>query len=349
MAEKTEEPTPRRLRQARREGDSPLSSYAAQSVAFIVAVALVPATARAVWEHAGRDLRLSLSAPSELTTSWLAGALETTGATVLALVLPFIAAVGISGALAHVVQTGGAFAPGRLAPKLERLDPAAGFKRLFSPTRFFAVFRALVAGVVVAFLSYFALREHLPDLARTAGRWSRWEWVGPVVSAIAGGLVWRVAFLGALLGVLDLIVMRRAWLRRLRMSKEEVTRELRESEGDPHVKAARERAHRELLTQATIAAVRSATVVVVNPTHLACALRYDETRGDPAPMVVATGEGELAAGLVRAAHAFGVPVVTDVPLAHALIELREGEAIPEALYVAVAEILRELSGQDRAV
>src|SRR5580698_9948999 len=145
MAEKTEEPTPRRLRQARREGDSPLSSYAAQSVAFIVAVALVPATTRAVWEHAARDLRLSLSAPLP-TTSSLAGALESAGATVLALVLPFIAAVGISGALAHVVQTGGAFAPGRLAPKLERLDPAAGFKRLFSPTRFFAVFRALVAG-----------------------------------------------------------------------------------------------------------------------------------------------------------------------------------------------------------
>jgi flagellar biosynthesis protein FlhB len=346
MAEKTEEPTPRRLRQARREGDSPLSSYAAQSVAFIVAVALVPATVRTAWEHAARDLRLSLSAPSQVTTSSLAGALESAGATLLALVLPFIATVGITGALAHVVQTGGAFAPGRLAPKLERLDPAAGFKRLFSRTRFFAVFRALVAGVVVAFLAYVALREHLPDLARTAGRS---KWVGPVVSAVAGGLVWRVAFLGALLGVLDLVVMRRAWLRRLRMSKEEVTRELRESEGDPHVKAARERSHRELLAQATITAVRSATVVVVNPTHLACALRYDETRGDPAPVVVATGEGELAAGLVRAAHAFGVPVVTDVPLAHALIELREGEAIPEALYVAVAEILRELSGQDRAV
>ncbi len=346
MAEKTEEPTPRRLRQARREGDSPLSSYAAQSVAFIVAVALVPATARAVWERAAGDLRLSLSTPRQLTTSSLAGALENTGATVVSLVLPFIAAVGVSGAVAHVVQTGGAFAPGRLAPKLERLDPAAGFKRLLSPTRLFVVFRALASGVVVALLACFALRDHLPDLARIAGRPA---WVGPVVSAVAGGLVWRVAFLGALLGVLDLVVMRRAWLRRLRMSKEEVTREQRESEGDPHVKAARERSHRELLAQATVAAVRSATVVVVNPTHLACALRYDETRGDSAPMVVATGEGELAAGLVRAARAFGVPVVTDVPLAHALIELREGEAIPEALYVAVAEILRELSGRDHPV
>ncbi len=346
MAEKTEEPTPRRLRQARKEGDSPLSSYAAQSVAFVVAVALVPSTVRALWEHAARDLRLALSAASNFTTSSLAGALERSGVALLALALPFIAAVGAAGAFAHVVQTGGSFAPGRLTPKLERLDPGAGFKRLFSPTRFFAVFRALVAGGVVAALAYVALRDHVADLARTAGR-SRW--VGPVVAAVAGGLVWKVALLGALLGVLDLVVMRRAWLRRLRMSKEEVARELRESEGDPHVKAARERSHRELLAQATIASVRSATVVVINPTHLACALRYDEKAGDPAPVVVATGEGEVAAGLVRAAYAFGVPVVRDVPLAHALLELGAGEAIPEALYVAVAEILHELRGENRAV
>jgi type III secretion protein U len=191
----------------------------------------------------------------------------------------------------------------------------------------------------VAALAAGALRDHLVDIARTAGR-SRW--IGPVVSATAGGLLWRFAFLGVLLGALDLVVMRRAWLRRLRMSKEEVKRELRESEGDPHMKAARERAHRELLTEATIASVRNATVVVVNPTHLACALRYDEGRGDSAPVLVASGEGALAAGIVRAAHAFGVPVVEDVPLARALIELGEGEPIPEVLYVAVAEILREL-------
>jgi type III secretion protein U len=338
MAEKTEQPTPRRLRQAQKDGDSPLSSYAAQSVAFVVAAALLPATVKAVWDRAGRDVRLSLSA-TDVTTQSLVGALMGSGTALLALVLPFVVAVGLAGALAQFVQTGGVIASGRMVPRLERLDPAAGIKGLFSPTRIFAVIRALVAGAIVAALAAGALRDHLVDIARTAGR-SRW--IGPVVSATAGGLLWRFAFLGVLLGALDLVVMRRAWLRRLRMSKEEVKRELRESEGDPHMKAARERAHRELLTEATIASVRNATVVVVNPTHLACALRYDEGRGDSAPVLVASGEGALAAGIVRAAHAFGVPVVEDVPLARALIELGEGEPIPEVLYVAVAEILREL-------
>jgi type III secretion protein U len=80
----------------------------------------------------------------------------------------------------------------------------------------------------------------------------------------------------------------------------------------------------------------------VNPTHLACALRYDEKEGDQAPVVVASGEGDLAARIVQAAHDYGVPVVRDVPLARALVELDVGDVIPEALYEAVAEILREI-------
>jgi flagellar biosynthesis protein FlhB len=88
-------------------------------------------------------------------------------------------------------------------------------------------------------------------------------------------------------------------------------------------------------------------VVVVNPTHLACALRYDEKGGDDAPVIVASGEGELAARIARAAAEWGIPVVRDVPLARALVELEIGTAIPEALYEAVAEILRALHEDER--
>jgi type III secretion protein U len=141
------------------------------------------------------------------------------------------------------------------------------------------------------------------------------------------------------------------------MSKDEVRREHKDSEGDPQVKAARERAHHEAMTAATLATVRTATVVVVNPTHIACALRYggggggggdggDGSTGDDAPVVVASGEGDLAARILRAAREYGVPVVQNVPLARALRELEVGDQIPEALYEAVAEILREVWDQD---
>jgi flagellar biosynthesis protein FlhB len=154
-------------------------------------------------------------------------------------------------------------------------------------------------------------------------------------------LLWGAALVGLVLGGVDYFFVRRAWLSRHRMTKDEVKREHRESEGDPEVKAARRRAHQEALAGSMIAAVKDATVLVVNPTHLATALRYDENEDD-APTVVAHGEGDLARRLIEAAHAYNVPVVRDVPVAHALRELTLGEQIPEALYEAVAEVLREL-------
>jgi type III secretion protein U len=205
--------------------------------------------------------------------------------------------------------------------------------------RLFAVARSFIAGGAVALLAWQELRGAIIDLTHLAGRI---EDVGVVAGRIAGSLAWKAALVGLGLGALDLLVTRRAWLRRLRMTKEEVKREHKESECDPQVKAARDRAYQELLAQAAVGNLRQASVVVVNPTHIACALRYAEAEGDEAPVVVASGEGELAARIVKAAHDYGVPVVRDVPLARALVELSVGDSIPEALYEAVAEILREV-------
>lgn len=259
--------------------------------------------------------------------------------TVLALALPLLVAVALVGGVSQLLQTGGVLSTRRLAPRLARLDPAAGVKGIFSSARLFMVVRAILAGTAVGWIAFVGLKEHMVDLARLTGRV---RWAGLVVSEAASTLAWRAALVGLALGAVDLVVTRRAWMRRLRMSKDEVKREHKEAEGDPTIKAARARAYQELLAQATIANVRTASVVVVNPTHLACALRYDEKAGDQAPVVVASGEGELAARILRAAQEWGVPVVRDVPLARALIELEVGDAIPEVLYEAVAEILREI-------
>jgi flagellar biosynthesis protein FlhB len=342
VSDKTEDATPKRLRKARAEGDSGASAFGAQAVAFVVAVALVPGAVRALASRAGEELRAAI-ASAGVSAGMGASAVRFDaahlGTTVLALSFPLLVATGITGSVALLVQTGGVVASQRLAPKLDRLNPAAGLRSIFSATRVFAVARALVAGATVGWLAWKGLRDHAVDLARCSGRAS---WAGVVVSDVAGALAWRAALVGLALGLVDVLVTRRAWLRRLRMSKDEVRREYKESEGDPQLKAARERAYHELLAQATIANVRTASVVVVNPTHLACALRYDDQEGDEAPVVVASGEGDLAARIVQAAREYGVPVVQDVPLARALVELQVGDVIPEVLYEAVAEILREV-------
>jgi type III secretion protein U len=338
VSDKTEDPTPKRLRKAREEGDSGVSAYAAQAVAFVVAVALVPAAVRALASRASDDIRAAIAAAAAREFAPRFDPLQL-ATTIVSLVFPVLVAAGAAGAVALAVQTGGSFASKRLTPKLERLNPIAGMKGLFSTTRLFAVGRAIVAGAIVGWLAWSGLHDHVVDFAHIGGHLSS---AGAAIADTAGALAWRAALVGLALAALDLLVTRRAWVRRLRMSKEEVRREYKESEGDPQLKAARERAYQEVLAQATIANVRTASVVVVNPTHLACALRYDEKEGDQAPVVVASGEGDLAARIVQAAKDYGVPVVRDVPLARALVELEVGDVIPEALYEAVAEILREM-------
>src|SRR6187551_79059 len=123
------------------------------------------------------------------------------------------------------------------------------------------------------------------------------------------------------------------------MTREEVKREYKESEGDPSHRAERQRLHRELLEQRMVAEVRKADFVVVNPDHIAVALRYDRD-GESAPVVVARGERLLAERIKQVAREAGVPIFRDVTLARSLRELPEGEEIPAALYEAVAEILR---------
>mgnify|MGYP001075121988 CR=1 FL=1 len=337
MSDKTEEPTPKRIRKAQEEGDSPLSVFASQSIAFLCAVAIAPSAVAALAATAGTELRAAIARAGDASPE-IRFDPSSLASSVLVLAAPILAAAGVSGAVASVVQTGGVIATKKLVPSLNKLDPIEGMKRLVSAQRLVAVLRAALFAAAVAWIVHGAFREHAPSLARVAGRLDA---AIVVATTVAIDVAKKAAVVGLFLAVLDIVVTRRSWRKRLMMSKEEVKREHKESEGDPQQKAARERAHHEMLAAATIANVRNASVVVVNPTHIACALKYDESEGDEAPVVVASGRGDLARRIVEAAHHYGVPVLRDVPLARALIELEVGDEIPEALYEAVAEILRE--------
>lgn len=337
MSDKTEQPSPRRLKKAREEGDSAVSAPLGQSVGFLVVVVLLP----------GLILALTVGAGAALRSAIVSGEADTTGAAWLwvSLCAPLLGAAGAASALLGFLQTGGAFTASRFAPDFSRVDPFNGIKGLFTLERAFSLARSLVAALAVGWLGWSLLRDHLGDMANTAGRA---EAVAAASWLLGRRLLWGVALVGLVLGGVDYFFVRRAWLARHRMSKDEVKREHRESEGDPEVRAARRRAHQEALAGSMIAAVKDATVLLVNPTHLATALRY-QVDEDEAPTVVAHGEGDLARRLIEAAHAYNVPVIRDVPLAHALRELQLGEQIPEGLYEAVAEVLRELLGNEGAL
>ncbi len=163
------------------------------------------------------------------------------------------------------------------------------------------------------------------------------------LSALAGRLAWVLL----LLGVADYALARRRHLKDLMMTREETRREYKESEGDPHHKAQRKALHRQFTQGGAARGVQKATAVVVNPTHLAVALRYDGQECE-APYLVAKGREEDALALRREARRLGIPVIRDVPLARSLIHYDVGEPIPEELYQAAAAVLRVAMEQREA-
>lgn len=329
MSDKTEEPTPRRLSRAIEQGDAPVSSALGPACAFLAVALLLPSLASALAERAALLLRRAPGLPPGAQV----------GEALAALVLGAAPALAVGASVAGLlgaIQARGAFAPAKTLPDLSRL--ASGLGSLLSAQRLTGLLRALLTAALVAYLCNKRLLERLPSLASAAG--------DPTRAAAAAGqavasLLREVGFLLVASALVDLALTLRSWRNRLRMSPDEVKREARESEGDPQLKAARERAHHELLNQASIHAVKEASVVIVNPTHLATALRYREGE-DEAPLVLTKGAGDLAARLIQAAEDYNIPVVRDIPLARALHELEVGEQIPEALYEAVAEVLRAL-------
>jgi len=332
MSDKTEQATPKRLSKARSEGDSPISAALSQSVGFIAALSVVGGVVALATEQTGALLSAALRHPAEPASP------STVVRVVLSISLPIIAVAASASAAASFVQTGGTVSLKKLTPSLDRLNPFTGLKNLVSWQRLVGVARALLAASLV---SYFALRQlkaHAADLASSVGNARA---AAVLAASLAGKVAWFAAAVGVALGLLDLLLTRRAWFQRHRMSKDEVKREHRESEGDPALKSARRRAHQEALTGATLGALKTASVVIVNPTHLATALKYSEEE-ELAPAVIAQGQGEMAKLIIEAARAYGVPIVRDVPVARALNELEVGDEIPEALYEAVAEILREI-------
>lgn len=336
---RTEPPTPRRLREARRKGQVAVSRDLASAASFAAAAATLWATAGrtdALMRGAIGGALARAAATEELATAdalaVLAGALSTT--------LSSSAAVGVAAVaaalLASAAQTGGLLAARALAPKAERLDPVAGMRRMASLRTLVELLKSWARLVAVAVAAASAIAGYAGEMAGAA----RAGGAAPFLLAllVVRDAALRAAILLALLGALDVALQRRLHLRDLRMTRDEVRRDQREEEGDPHLKSARRQAHRELAVRRMLVAARGASVVVANPTHVAAALRYDEG-SDDAPRVVAKGTGRVARRIRRAAEQSGVRVIHDRPLARALARVEVGEAIPEALYEAVAEIL----------
>jgi len=288
VAEKTEQPTPKRIEKARQKGLVPQSQELTSVATLIVLVGMV-----------------ALMAPELMEVCTAIGGLN--------------------------------FAPSAVSLKFDQINPVSGLEKLVDTNSMVKLLASIFKLLFVSLIVWFYLQDRLESLAVL-----RWAWSAELLTAIGRlilGLMIRIGIALLIIGLADVFYRKWKYIHDLKMTRQEVKQERRDWEGSPEVKGRIRRLQFEMAMRRISAEVPKATVVLVNPTHVAVALKYEaKTMG--APVLVAKGVDELAEKIREIARAYGVPVVRKPELARAIYStVKPGNPVPEALYVAVAEVL----------
>jgi len=252
---------------------------------------------------------------------------------------------GAAGAAGHLVQTGLMFTPDKLKPDFGKLSILKGLQRLFGIDGFIQFAKSVLKVAITTALVWWMLKPHLAELERLAtidpGG------ILPFLADVLRRLVFAVLALMLVIAGADWMIQRQRFMARMRMSKEEIKEEFKNTEGDPHVRARQKQIRVERSRRRMMAAVPKATLVVMNPTHYAVALKYVQGE-DEAPLCLAKGLDAIALKIREVAEENRIPVIEDPPLARALYATVEiDEMIPPAHYEAVAKIIGFILKQSR--
>jgi flagellar biosynthetic protein FlhB len=335
---KTEEPTGRRLEQSFEKGDiarsAEIGHWFMMVAATIALILFAPGAARRI----GASLLPFLDRPHAMPTdgAQLVAAMARLAGEVALALLPALALFVAFAIASNLVQNRPGIAWGKLKPELSRVSPMTGLKRLFSVTALVEFAKGLAKISVVAIVAWLLVKPELAglELLVAVDVAALLPKVADLTLVMLGGIVAVMALIAGA----DLLYQKLSHLRRLRMTRQEVKEELKQTEGDPHVKARLRSLRLERARRRMMAAVPQADVVVTNPTHFAVALKYDQARMS-APVVVAKGVDLLAQRIRELAQKHGVPVVENPPLARALYLVDLDREIPVEHYRAVAEII----------
>jgi flagellar biosynthetic protein FlhB len=338
--DKTEAPTPKKKKDSRKKGQIARTPDVVSWLQVLAATFLLEVTVhRSTTALRGvmTQVRDGIAHPDEGAALGLFG--DAIKEAVLA-VAPLTGAMMAVGVLSHVAQTGGFASLSMLKPKPERVNPLKGVKRLFSPQGLWHGAKSLMKVGALVLVVWSPLRNLTGELVSSG------QLELPAVSAAVASTTLRIArdtaAVGLVIAAIDYAFQRRRVMQGMKMTKQEIRDEHRQSEGDPHVRGQIRQRQLAIGRNRMIAAVATADVVIVNPTHVAVALRYERGRG--APRLVAKGKGAVAQRIREEAAAHNVPLVRDVPLARSLeATVRIGEEIPTALYDAVARVLAFLT------
>ena len=338
--DKSEQPTPKRMNEARKKGQVFKSRDFIQSLLFITAAAVLAAGGPTYFTELS-DLMKQFFQPDmmrgDMPMNAMLSRMGFAWSKFLVLSAPLLGALVVAAVAANFVQVKALFAAEIIKPKFEKLNPLAGFKNIFFSSRtYIELVKNLIKFGVIFWVLYSSIKGSMRDIIPIASM--RLDQTAALAGSLISGLLYKVGVVFLILGGADYMIQKKLHMKNMMMSKEEVKQEYKEQEGDPHVKHMRKHLFEQLMHESVAHNVPKATAVIANPTHLAIALRYDEAAMQ-APTVTAKGQDSMALKIIEIAKEHKVPVVRNIGLAHTLFDLEIGHEIPEDMYEAVAEIL----------
>ncbi|MER3413917.1 MAG: flagellar biosynthesis protein FlhB [Armatimonadota bacterium] len=336
--ERTEQATPRKRQRARRQGTVAKSTDLTTAGVLLALAIGLPLTAGTLGLALVKSMQTGLA--PESTTLDMTNLLVHVGRNVtpvaIALIPLMVLGVG-AGIVTSLAQVGFHLSAEPLQPNLSRINPIQGLKRLLSRRSLFELVKTLAKVAIIGWLVWRDISTNWDELLAlaTLPPLAGVTWVGGFIAS----LILKVALLWIVVGIGDYIFQRRQVEKEIMMTRDELKRELKETEFSPELRAELARRRRMLARARQMASVKKADVVITNPVEYAVALKYDENRM-AAPVVVAKGRHRIAERIREEAKKHRVPIVPNPPLARSLYkEVEVGSAIPASLYQAVAEVL----------
>ena len=338
MAEKTEEATPRKLREARKKGQVAKSQDFPSAFTFVVAVGTVMAYSGTIYEKM-TGYMLTLFQMSTHTIDWqsAAGLLLTEAAyVILACSLPIMGITLFVGVVVNFLIVGPMWSMEAMKFDLKKLNPVDNIKQKFKLRTLMELLKSLLKIAGAAYLVYTVVRKAMPEVLATV----QLPLIGSalILEDFLRQVIIKVGIFFLAVAIADLLFQKRNFAKEMRMEKYEVKQEYKDTEGNPEIKGKRKQIAQEIAYQDP-GVVKKARAIITNPTHIAVAIGYEKDY--PAPFVLAMGVGSVAAEIIKIAEEAGIPIVRNVPLAHALREKAEVNSfIPEELFEPMAEVLR---------
>ena len=339
--DKSEEPTPHKLREARKKGQISKSKEVTTAALVLLTYQVFRIFAKTMWTRivsfAQFMLNMIPNMNKELAQADAVSIIYTAITYLITTILPLLIFVFALAIIMELFQTRFLLSTESIKPKLEKISPLKGLKRMFSMKGLIMVIINLAKILVVAYITWSTIKQAIPMIisTMTMEHWSIMMFVGSLVVKIAT----RVSLFYIFIAIIDLFYQKHDFHKNMKMTKQEVKEEYKRLEGDPIIKQRQRQAQREAAQRRMMGGVPQADVVVTNPIHIACALKYDPTTMKT-PLLVAKGKRIVAQDIKDIAEEHNIPIVENVSLARSLFDSTDvNEKVPFELYKAVAEVL----------